>query len=690
MTIRRLNNSTKYFISILAAFLFYQCNINEPVAPRWDITLNVPIVNKSYTLYDIIEKKSSELQHFTEGADKNLLYYTDVKNLDKIEMSDKLKLDNFQGSSSEKIGPISVAGDSIQTEIGYDWVGVPASPGTNAILPAVSNAEFPVNFSSIEEFKSAIINSGIIDIDITNYFPAPVNLTINNLQIIDGTTNTTIINLNDPIVINSSQTTKVQNIAIDKNTTIGQNLVLYCSISSTGSGGQTITLPQNTFSVNAKLKDVEVLQATAKIPEQDPVEMNGSLSLDEGAQMPTMFQKLTIEGGTYTLTLKNNIDVDAVADVTVPTMKTPQGQIFGTTVNIPAKQTVIVFDHISLSNYTMESVDGDPTNSVKYEVTFQPLASTDYRTLNSEDRFSGIADVTGLKVRSFTGILKPTEIEETRTAVALDFQDLQNKFNFQKVILKNPLVELRLKPTANLEFSINGRMEAQNSLGQRSVMTLSSKTLDKTLITPTDTIITMNPDSVSAFFQKFSKFPDSLVVYAGGTVNPNYKSISVKNTDFVTSSSKMELPLYFGIIGGELSDSVAVELSDDDRDNIKDLNSFSASLNITNGIPADVSFTGRLYDASNNYLMTLHSDQDSTITIKGAQTNSSGDVTTKTTQVVNIFSESGEADKLSQAQYMRVNMNFNTTGDNGTPVKFKTDDTIEFSATGSIIYSVKK
>ena len=59
-------------------------------------------------------------------------------------------------------------------------------------------------------------------------------------------------------------------------------------------------------------------------------------------------------------------------------------------------------------------------------------------------------------------------------------------------------------------------MEAQNSLGQRSVMTLSSKTLDKTLITPTDTIMELDAASakprgiptVSAHSSKnFQNFP---------------------------------------------------------------------------------------------------------------------------------------------------------------------------------------
>ena len=49
----------KYFLffAVIYTFtsFFYGCEIKEPVAPSWDIGLNLPFTNKSYNIFDIIK-----------------------------------------------------------------------------------------------------------------------------------------------------------------------------------------------------------------------------------------------------------------------------------------------------------------------------------------------------------------------------------------------------------------------------------------------------------------------------------------------------------------------------------------------------------------------------------------------------------------------------------------------------------
>jgi len=262
---------------------------------------------------------------------------------------------------------------------------------------------------------------------------------------------------------------------------------------------------------------------------------------------------------------------------------------------------------------------------------------------------------------------------------------------FQQINLKNPKIELRLQTTANLEFSITGRIEARNSSGEKSIMTLSSRTMDKTVISQTDSIITLNADSVSNFFKKFSSFPDSLVVYAGGTVNPNYKIVSISKTDQVIGRGLLEFPLEFGLSGGEFYDSVKVDFKNDDRDKIKDVNSLGASVIITNGIPASLNFTAKLYDQSNNFLTYFppkYQDQDTVISVNGAGVDANGNVISNTIQNVTVKTLKSEIDKISKAYYMRIKVRFNTSGLGSQAVKFKTDNFIKFLASGSTNYHI--
>jgi len=102
---------SKIYCAIIFMFLIVliqSCDIKEPTAPNWDVSLNIPIANKSYTMFDILENKSSTIQHYTDITNGNLLYYSNTKQMDKIVLSDKLKSDT-PGVN----GAISINSDSV-------------------------------------------------------------------------------------------------------------------------------------------------------------------------------------------------------------------------------------------------------------------------------------------------------------------------------------------------------------------------------------------------------------------------------------------------------------------------------------------------------------------------------------------------------------------------------------------------
>ena len=526
--------------------LIQSCNIKEPTAPNWDVTLNVPIANKNYTMLDIIENKSSSIHHYTDAVNGNLLYYTSTQQMDKIVLSDKLKSD-----SPGVNGAISVNSDSVTSDIDLSWISPPVSPGIQVILPPIPETNVTGNFSLANQFESIKIESGLIDLEITNFFPSPVRITLRNLVLKNAGSGEVVAQLPGPIEVLPLQTAKVNSIPITPGVKVKNQLSLESRISSTGSNGQQIILPNNSLRIK------------------------------------TRYRKLMVS--------------------------------------------------------------------------------------------------------EYVGQLKPTVLEKTRSAASLDVKDIQKKLQFQQINLKNPKIELRFKSTANVEFSIDGTIEARNTTGQRSVMSLSSRTLDKTLISQIDSIVTINADSLSNFFKNFHQFPDSIIIYAGGTVNPNNKRISLNKNDQVTVNIKMEFPLDFGMSGGEFNDSVKVDLSNDDRNQMKDVNSFGAALKITNGLPASLSFTARLYDQNKNFLMYFppkYSDQDSVVSVNGAAVDANGNVTSSAVQNVTVKTLKSEIDKISKATFMRVRIKFSTSGVGNQPVKFKTDNFIKFLASGSANYHI--
>ena len=197
-------------------------------------------------------------------------------------------------------------------------------------------------------------------------------------------------------------------------------------------------------------------------------------------------------------------------------------------------------------------------------------------------------------------------------------------------------------------------------------------------------------------FNQFKHLPDSIIVNVGGILNPDYGTVSLTNQNNISGSSDIEIPFNIGILGGQVSDSVNIDMSQDDRDKIKNFNSISAGFQITNGIPVAVSFRGKLYDENNKYLMNFppkHADQDTIINIAGAVTDNTGNVMTKigTTNRISLVSNQSvsETTLLSKAKYMRVFLNISTTRSNNQPVIFKTTNDLNINVIGSTDYQVK-
>jgi len=692
------------FLILTPALLFQHCNISEPTAPRWDVSMNIPIAKKDYTLLDLIEKNSDILKSYQSGVDKGLLYYSNSQEIETITLNDKLKVSGFSENVEQNIGSIKIANDSVRTEVGLDWTGVNVPPGTQAKIPPIENASINSEFSSTSQFNSLEIDHGKIGLSIENHFSSLVTLSISNILLQNSATGEDIINHATPIDVGPGQKVSISNIQIAKGTTINNPFKFSCNISTTGSNGQDVLIPQSSFSVSSKLEDIEVVKATAKIPPQNPIIIDNALEIDKFETQPTKILSAKLKNGNLNLTINNRLDVDAEMSFEFPNIKTSSGQIFSTTKLIPRKQTVVIFNNYSLAGHSIVSQNSTPTSQLNYKVSFEVKESNDFRTISSTDGISADVGVENLELDEFNGILKPTEMNSTRTSVSLNTEDLKEKLKFKQINIRNPKLELHLVPTSQIEFSINGRIEARNSLGQKSILNLNSNTLrnkfnvGSNLISATDTVLYLFPDSLSKFFRNFSSFPDSIIVIANGIANPNYKPISVKSTDVISGNSNFEFPLNLALQDGIFKDSVSIDFSDKDLDELDKVNQLSAVLKISNGVPAKIEFTGKLYDEFDNFLMYFppkYDDQDTILTVSEAMTNSSGDVISNSEQVISVQAKkaAGEIEsdiqKLKRAKYMLIRLKLNTSSNGSLPVKFKTDNMIQIHAAGSTNYSVQ-
>lgn len=680
-----------FLLLVLISFM-QSCGIQSPTAPSWDVSLNLPLVDTTYSILDMIKKDSSIVK--PDYTKQGLLVYSTVKDVEKIEVSDKLTVDGFSTNTSKQIGSISINGDSTKANIGFNWSQQGLTPGTQIPVLAENNRAVSSDLTTINQFQSAKFESGTIIIDIKNNFAQYDTLTINGLIIKNSVSpNEIVAQTTAKLVVPPNSTRSFPPISFNPGVTVKNQLKFETTVSITGSGSNLVTIPATAFSVTTKFSTLSVSEAIAKIPQQNPIVIDSSIVMDKISAQPTKFKTVKIATGNLNITLKNNLDVDANVTMEIANLKNSSNVKFTVSKTILRKSTTKFVDNLSLTDYSLVSLDNNPTNKINYKVTFTSQASSDYRTIKKTDDFQATVDFSSLGIKEFDGIVKPTALDETRSAVNLDTKDLQKKFSFTQINFKEPLIELHLVPSAGakINFKINGRLEAQNSLGQKSTLFLNANTMDKITITETDSVIKLNADSVSNFFKKFTRLPDSIFVYAGGTLNANYQQVTVNNTSYVSGSAKIELPLDLGISDGLFTDSVKMDFDADKQKSIRDLNTADMNLILTNGLAVSFTFTGILYDSANIFLMNFppkHADQDTLITVSGGVTDANGNVITKTTKTVTVKIAAGESDLIARAKYMRIFIKLNTSRSNNLPVKFKTNDDIHIESYGGVNYRV--
>jgi len=687
------NRKSMGILSLLVLLLFiYSCGIKSPTAPNWDVSLSLPLVDTTYSILDMIKKDSSIVK--PDYTKDGLLVYNTVKDVEKIEVKDKLSVEGFSTNTSKAIGSITINGDSTNANIGFNWSQQGLTPGTQVPILPENNRPVNSDLAAINQFQSAKFETGTIIIQIKNNFSKDVTLTINGLTIKNSTTNEIVAQTTAQLVVPPNSTKSFPAISFNTNVTVKNQLKFETTVSISGSNGNLVAIPQTAFSVTTKFSTLSVSEASAKIPQQNPITIDSTMVMDAAAAKPTKFKTVKIATGSINITLVNNLDVDANVALEIPNLKNSSNVKFSVTKVVARKSTVKFVDNVSLTDYSLVSLDNNPTNKISYKVTFTSKASTDYRTIKKTDDFKATVNFSALGIKEFDGIVKPTALDETRSAISLNTKDLQQKFGFKQINFNKPLIELHLVPSsgAKINFQINGRLEAQNALGEKSVLQLNANTMDKNTITETDSVITLVADSVSAFFKKFSKLPDSIFVVAGGTLNAKYQQVTVKNTSFVSGSSKIEFPLDLGISDGLFTDSVKMDFDLDKQKRIRDLNTADMNLVLTNGLAASFTFTGKLYDKDNKFLMYFppkHADQDTAVTVPGGVTDDKGKVVTQTTQNVVVKIAQGESDFIARAKYMRILVKLNTSRSSNLPVKFRTNDYIRIESFGGVNYHVK-
>ncbi|MBU2472349.1 MAG: hypothetical protein KKF20_08090, partial [Bacteroidetes bacterium] len=661
---------------LLLVFISFQCDFRKPIAPTWDIQVSFPLINRPYTIDSLIRKDTSIIQmNPTYGF---LTYsYSNATTFDSI--GDKIKL------KPEAPSPFTISAGAIPvTNIPDASLYIPnRSPGIPA-GPIPPGNLFPISaqLPSYDLFEYLVFESGTARLTIQNYLP--IAIVFNNPVMLRDSEN----NIIGPFIIDTVDAGKTKSDFVSlAGKKITQTLKIDTVQLSTP-GGRIDTRPDTLFKITLGLTNLTINSARVKIPPTTILQSNSSEFVVDTSANPSKIKVANFKTGKFDLRISNDLDFSAKLSLTLPqVVKKSNGQKLDTTLTIsrkndPGSTASITIDLANV--YEFRSLT--PTNVINYSASLDQLGSVNdglyFRNYSSTDKvtFSLVIHQPPhdfFTVRYIEGIIKPTTITFD-TTLKIKIGDLSAKFSIDSLRLPDAKFILKLK-SPNIQSSVVGNL-LLDSNSQYSI------SIPPTLLAANDTTdIELSGDNVVSTIARYisthKNLPKSFYVNASGTINPNYISGSISNTDKIGGRIIFDVPLNVGIRGGMIRDTVEMGDAKNDDGSKFNLDSNlvnsiqSGSLNFTfnNGIPLGLRSSIILLDKNKNVLQFLPATGP--VTVNPSLVRFDGFAGDAVESKFIIPLNKTEIDNINRAKFIALEIVINTV-ETAPFVKFKNTDWI--------------
>ena len=433
-------------VSILV--LVSSCSI-EPDTEKLPIIqpeLGFSVYQESITLNDVdlLTGDSSITKELYGNSDSIFVFNKTVK-IDKQEVGDKLSIEDINKQFSQSVDNVTIEDTEVEEKIGFDPVGI--DPIENTVQSEVGIISLdnidpqttdPYLFSSIYPIVNDIPDESSVNIPGFDLEPVTNNFTFNDFSeavFSSGSLSLTVVNdlviplgdvdvklkNSDGVEISGATTTiagpinsgtQATGILDLSGVTLPGAVIVEVTGSSPGQDNILINddAKSSSFSVQISGSDLEVTSATAKIPAQT-ISESGSIDLAADSNKVVL---ATISGGNLVIEIDNYMEVTSQMNLTIPSLKTPSGDSFQTSIDI-AGNTADIIDETDISGYSL-SMNIDAQSVVyEYDVITTDTAD-DLITITSADSIVVNITLNGpsvgeqLSFSSFEGMVTPQDL----------------------------------------------------------------------------------------------------------------------------------------------------------------------------------------------------------------------------------------------------------------------------------------
>ena len=297
-----------------------------------------------------------------------------------------------------------------------------------------------------------------------------------------------------------------------------------------------------------------------------------------------------------------------------------------------------------------------------------------------------------------TGYLPPKKLGSQTTNFPLNIGDA-TKYR-DKVFLKTATLTLQGKyksPTANpfvVKIDTLIIQGVRNSGGATKNLSFNSMSVDSFRFDANGNFTQPFTESNSNISEFITFLPDVIKIYAAYSMNPDnsLSSHTATSTDTVYFTTNFTSKSLLAILKNSFSDTLALDMDQNARDQIKKGQGVSATVQIQNAIALNSWVKVTLTDEHYNklFVITKSTTGADSISFHGASVDANGNVTTPGFDTTTIALDSTQIKLLAErAHFAIISCTVATTGANNAAVYVRPTDWIKLYVYGHVSYRVK-
>lgn len=664
------------------------------VMPSWDTQFSAPLFNRTYTLQEILHKDSvivsgGDTTFLESSGSSGMFQLFKSQPVNDVTIGDNLKINGLNPTYVSQ-SPSDFALDSPPT---IHYVETPAglpSKGTTAPVPPIPATSADLSPDSpFQNFTSATISSGDLQVTIHNGYPATMNfpdsLRVRNSS---GAELFPVVIPGDSVPANG---TVVVTQPLDGKT-LPNNPNLFFTYSSPGSPTSQTYESDTLIGFSFDLLNIKVSSANAKIPPQPPVIRNKGMHLTDS----NMVQSASLDSGFMSITVTNQFPFSAPIHLVISSLRDQTGNPLTLDFTLDSAGTAgsTHKEDVPLQGYNLEMADanGNPTDTVRYTVTAEiPGSGGQFVDISTSDSVKSSFTISQLKFSAFKGVVhlsNPIKIlPDTQTVSLGDFRD---KFSGTITYSDSTKLVMDLQKTGGYPWLVEIKFIPSSS-------TLNLPPVDSAVVTgmvyPNQiNIIRVGPALVSAL-NNYSSLrqvvPDRFVISGHVIVNPTYVEGTIQKGDVMTGTAALTMPLDLGLKNAVYIDTTKTPVINDSSTAAKmeNVDSGRVVFEINNGLPLRLAFITQLIDTTTGQVVgTLPAD--SIIIPAATEFNSDGSVKYPVFSKNQVIISHDQAVELGRC-YMRMGFRVLTPPDRAT-VFFTKNNSISIKAYANFAFKVDK